>query len=573
MQTNRFFNNQNLGNLIAAAGQQVNGSSRNTGQYAFNLARTANSLQDLDDKAADAARLAAARGKIDDVSTLADEIVGKSVTGQGPVPMIDPRVALQQATVQSLPEIGLANMAAQIDPKFNAHLALAAPFEEAIQRQIQLSAGNSSGLNLNTAFTPQHQGELRAQDDAQETALNDATVAGAFARQKYSSDSSAANARWLQQNADAIINAGQTLLPGNEARADILGVEHGQPVQGLHTESTAKAAALGDGTSPGNYFEGTGVPQQDSNLLLRGAADPSFTATPQYSLAWNRTYNLPNHQVTTEDGSIAFTYRTLDRLFPPPPGMASIHGKPPGDFAALFSAQQPAAQAGGTAPLSDPSVAVAGGAAPLAAAPGLAAQPSPEELAALASGAGAPVAGTAPKLTQEATRRLQFASSMFDAKPFLDSIGAGGDDYRPGIAYQIVANSNPKTAASSFLYRGLSERDKLLHQESFNWVDGLARFRTGAAIKDEELPYYMRTYAPQPGDTDAILTAKRRRRHVMEQVFRRPNQDPRQLALDVQEIIARDPELRQIRDLTSVPLDTGESRSFVTTQGGIQRVQ
>jgi hypothetical protein len=65
----------------------------------------------------------------------------------------------------------------------------------------------------------------------------------------------------------------------------------------------------------GGAFEGTGMPAQISNALVKGANDPEYRKTPEYARAWDMA-NKPNI-IDTEEGRIPL-YPTIDPMFKPP---------------------------------------------------------------------------------------------------------------------------------------------------------------------------------------------------------------------------------------------------------------
>jgi hypothetical protein len=70
---------------------------------------------------------------------------------------------------------------------------------------------------------------------------------------------------------------------------------------------------------PGGVYGGTGIDQQDSNIILRGQTDESYRSTPEYALAWHRQYQQPKI-ITTPDPSDPTRMMQQQLLIPPPPG-------------------------------------------------------------------------------------------------------------------------------------------------------------------------------------------------------------------------------------------------------------
>lgn len=108
-------------------------------------------------------------------------------------------------------------------------------------------------------------------------------------------------------------------------------------------------------------------------------------------------------------------------------------------------------------------------------------------------------------LTEVEGKATNFANRMQAAEARLNSIVSQG--YQPGGLTDNLANR----AGVPGNY-AMSEQGQQYYQAQKDWVRAKLRLESGAVIGDEEEKNEIRTFFPQPGDSDAVIEQKRQAR-------------------------------------------------------------
>lgn len=263
---------------------------------------------------------------------------------------------------------------------------------------------------------------------------------------------------------------------------------------GLHTGTPEYEQFMLSGgkvpEGPGGAYGGTGIDQQDSNIILRGQTDETYRASPEYALAWTRQYLQPKI-VTTQDPTDPA--RTISQMImvPPPVGFKAPAGPmpavpPAGAPAASPSGPQSAASAPQASPQMPAQAPAANPAAPTAV-------PIP--------GTGAPM-----KLNNEQSLAKGFADRMQSAETTISqpSATAAATSLKQGMLSALPGGNFMTSAAR-----------QQLEQAQRNFINAQLRRESGAAISESEFANARQQYFPQPGDSKAVLEQKAANRRLV----------------------------------------------------------
>ena len=119
--------------------------------------------------------------------------------------------------------------------------------------------------------------------------------------------------------------------------------------------------------------------------------------------------------------------------------------------------------------------------------------------------------GKPMKLTEGQSKQIMFARRMDDSTRLIDNLeGEGGYDptnLKDGLAREAGIVGNYFVSAEGQQYI-TAARD---------WISGVLRLDSGAAVPEEEFWRYFGTYFPQPGDVDSVVKQKAEMRRSIRQ--------------------------------------------------------
>lgn len=132
--------------------------------------------------------------------------------------------------------------------------------------------------------------------------------------------------------------------------------------------------------------------------------------------------------------------------------------------------------------------------------------------------------GGAGRMTELDKRTLSFLERMNNARGAI-----GGPDMEAQFGIKSFANVKDRLATSAAEQGGLlgevaqttvSEPYRAYLNNAREWISGLLRYDSGAAVPETEFNRYFLTYFAVPGDTPEVIAEKARKRLVAEQGMR-----------------------------------------------------
>jgi hypothetical protein len=120
-----------------------------------------------------------------------------------------------------------------------------------------------------------------------------------------------------------------------------------------------------------------------------------------------------------------------------------------------------------------------------------------EKIAATKAGEG--------KLNEWQAKSLSLQARMEDAEASLNK------DYKPGYWVSLAA-AVPGVGNTGIL---TSDEYNSYKQAARQWISGVLRLDSGAAVPDSEFATYFATYFPQPGESEAVVAQKKAAREAI----------------------------------------------------------
>ncbi len=125
------------------------------------------------------------------------------------------------------------------------------------------------------------------------------------------------------------------------------------------------------------------------------------------------------------------------------------------------------------------------------------------------------------KPTEMQTKAATFVASMDNADMALESAPNFVPTPMQAQAFGVTSNPESGTLAKTAANSVLTPEAQQYFQAAYEWMDPIARFRTGAAMPASEFANYYRTYFPMAGDSPATLKQKAQARKVAKEAIRK----------------------------------------------------